>query len=53
MAQDQGTSVIFGMPKMAIDLGVVDHILPLSEIASAMEGFAGTGSKDGTTDEHR
>jgi len=53
IAQDQGTSVIFGMPKMAIDLGVVDHILPLSEIASAMEGFAGTGSKDGTTDEHR
>ncbi len=32
IAQDQETSVIFGMPKEAIELGAVQHILPLSEI---------------------
>jgi len=32
IAQDQETSVIFGMPKEAIELGAVKHILPLSEI---------------------
>lgn len=32
IAQDQETSVIFGMPKEAIELGAVKHTLPLSEI---------------------
>jgi two-component system, chemotaxis family, protein-glutamate methylesterase/glutaminase len=32
IAQDQETSVIFGMPSEAIELGAVKHILPLSEI---------------------
>jgi two-component system, chemotaxis family, protein-glutamate methylesterase/glutaminase len=32
IAQDQETSVIFGMPKEAIELGSVQHILPLPEI---------------------
>lgn len=43
IAQDESTSVIFGMPKMAVDLGAVDHVLPISEIASAIEAFARTG----------
>ncbi len=33
IAQDQHTSVIFGMPKSAIDAGAIDEVLPLSEIA--------------------
>ncbi|MCC6544083.1 MAG: chemotaxis response regulator protein-glutamate methylesterase [Nitrospirae bacterium] len=33
MAQDEETSVIFGMPKAAIDSGVVDKIVPLESIA--------------------
>jgi len=34
IAQDEKTSVVFGMPKEAIDAGGVDHVLPLENIAS-------------------
>ena len=33
-AQDQLTSVIYGMPKAAIDAGGIDEVLPLGDIAS-------------------
>lgn len=33
-AQDQQTSVIYGMPKAAIDAGAIDEVLPLGDIAS-------------------
>ena len=33
IAQDERTSIIFGMPKAAIDLGVVDKVLPIHQIA--------------------
>jgi two-component system chemotaxis response regulator CheB len=35
-AQDEGSCVVFGMPKEAIAHGGVDEILPLDEIASAL-----------------
>ena len=44
IAQDQKTSVIFGMPKSAINLGAVDRVLPLSKIAREMVRFAKTGT---------
>jgi two-component system chemotaxis response regulator CheB len=37
LAQDEATSVIFGMPAEAIKAGVVDHILGIDEIYAAIE----------------
>ncbi|MCX6029499.1 MAG: chemotaxis-specific protein-glutamate methyltransferase CheB [Chloroflexi bacterium] len=36
IAQDEATSVVYGMPKAAALLGAVDHILPLSQIATTL-----------------
>jgi two-component system chemotaxis response regulator CheB len=33
-AQDQLTSVIYGMPKAAVDLGAIDEVVPLADIAT-------------------
>ncbi len=33
IAQDKKTSVVFGMPKSAIEAGVVDYVLPIDKIA--------------------
>ncbi|RLG77008.1 MAG: chemotaxis response regulator protein-glutamate methylesterase [Thermoprotei archaeon] len=37
IAQDKETSVVFGMPRAAIETGCVDTILPLHQIASEIE----------------
>jgi two-component system, chemotaxis family, protein-glutamate methylesterase/glutaminase len=36
LAQDEATSAVFGMPKAALDLGAVDRVLPIDEIARAL-----------------
>ncbi len=36
IAQDEASSTVFGMPKAAIDLGAVDHILTVNDIAEAI-----------------
>jgi len=33
IAQDRETSVVYGMPKAAVDLGIVDYELPIDKIA--------------------
>lgn len=42
IAQDESSSVVFGMPKEAIALDAVDHVLPLAEIPYASLGLAGS-----------
>ena len=37
IAQDERTSVVFGMPRAAIELGAVQQVLPLDAIASAIQ----------------
>ncbi|MBF0595024.1 MAG: chemotaxis-specific protein-glutamate methyltransferase CheB [Candidatus Omnitrophica bacterium] len=36
IAQDEASCIVFGMPKEAIDLGAIDHVYPLNEIAQAI-----------------
>ena len=36
IAQDEVSSVVYGMPKAAFDAGLVDHVLPLSSIAARL-----------------
>jgi two-component system chemotaxis response regulator CheB len=41
IAQDEATSVVFGMPREAIARGCVDDVLPLPRIAAAVLRWAG------------
>ena len=36
LAQDEATSVVYGMPREAVARGVVDRVLPLDQMAGAM-----------------
>lgn len=36
LAQDEATSVVYGMPSKAASLGIVDQILPLDQMAGAL-----------------
>ncbi len=42
IAQDQETCVVFGMPRVAIEIGAVDKILPIYEIAPYLKSKLGT-----------
>jgi two-component system chemotaxis response regulator CheB len=41
ICQDEATSTVWGMPKAAIDLGAARAVLPVHEIAGAIEGLLG------------
>lgn len=41
LAQDQATSVVYGMPRAAVEAGVVDRVLPLEEIPWAIVELVG------------
>jgi two-component system chemotaxis response regulator CheB len=47
IAQDEGSSVVFGMPKEAISLGGVDQVLPLSRIPEAIVHLAAMETREG------
>ena len=36
LAQDEASSVVYGMPKAAVELGAVERVLPLDDIAAAI-----------------
>jgi two-component system chemotaxis response regulator CheB len=40
VAQDEASSVVFGMPKEAIECGAAEKVVPLSEVAQNMIMFA-------------
>lgn len=42
LAQDEATSVVFGMPKVAIELGAVYQVLPVDAIAPTLRQFVKT-----------
>lgn len=43
LAQDEATSVVFGMPHEAIMLGAADRVLPLEELGPTLLALAGSG----------
>jgi len=45
IAQDEATSVVFGMPGEAVRLGAARHVLPLGAIAPALAEAAGAGRR--------
>jgi two-component system chemotaxis response regulator CheB len=40
IAQDEKSSIVFGMPKEAIELGAVDMVAPLNKIADLIMKYA-------------
>lgn len=47
IAQDEASCVVFGMPKAAIELGVVDSVRPLDQISGAILAALGPLHKKG------
>ncbi len=43
IAQDEESCVVFGMPKEAIAIGAVDEVLPLGQMARAIQAFDARG----------
>ena len=46
LTQDEASSIVFGMPKEAIQLGAASRILALGDIAAALAAAARDGRKD-------
>jgi two-component system chemotaxis response regulator CheB len=41
IAQDEASCIVFGMPREAIRMGAVDHVLPLQRIAAELMALSG------------
>ena len=44
MAQDEATSVVYGMPGVAVSAGVTDEVLPLEAFSRRFQEFAGVAT---------
>jgi len=48
LAQDEGSSIVFGMPRAAIELGAAAQVVPLGQLARAMLAhLSAAGDADG------
>lgn len=47
VAQDEASSVVFGMPRAAIERGAIDRVLPLPEIASYLNDLSSGNARVG------
>jgi two-component system response regulator WspF len=50
IAQDEATSVVYGMPRAAAEHGAAAEILPIEQIATAVAEFAGVSSRPGRSE---
>jgi two-component system chemotaxis response regulator CheB len=46
IVQDQSSSVVFGMPKAAMEMGAAQHIVPLNEIGTLLQTGSESSSRD-------
>jgi two-component system chemotaxis response regulator CheB len=46
IAQDEATSVVYGMPREAVLLGAAERVLPLGEIGSTLASLAPAGAEE-------
>jgi two-component system chemotaxis response regulator CheB len=44
IAQDRDSCVVFGMPRLPIEEGLADEVVPLAEIAAAIVRQTGRGA---------
>ena len=47
IAQDQATSIVYGMPRQAVLRGATDEVLPIEDIARALVARAAVGGRGG------
>jgi len=52
IAQDEASSVVYGMPQAAVALGAANYVLPLEQIAGTLVAMA-TGNRNTTISLHR
>jgi len=41
LAQDESSCVVYGMPKVCVDDGIIDHVVPLDLLAKKINDYAG------------
>ncbi|MFZ2162496.1 MAG: chemotaxis-specific protein-glutamate methyltransferase CheB [Sideroxyarcus sp.] len=53
IAQDEASSVVYGMPKAAVELRAALHVLPIEQIAPALVALANNRDRMGTSSQRK